>query len=115
VGIVHFLWRAFLKIMIQLLTHNVNLGRNGKVPTGQTVLNWIIQFRSTASPLPKDNHGRPRSVRNPENVERVRVALEQSPRRSARRHTVALRMSDRSVMRMLHVGLHFHPFKITAS
>jgi hypothetical protein len=48
-----------------------NIGRNGKVPTRQTILNWISKFRSTASALPKKNPGRPRSVHNPENVERV--------------------------------------------
>jgi hypothetical protein len=84
---------------------------NGKVPMRQTILNWVSQFRSTASAL-SENPARPRSVRNPENVERMRVALHQSPRRSARRHSVALRMSDGSVRRMLHVDLHFRPIKI---
>jgi transposase len=69
-----------------------NIGRKDKVSTSQTLLNWVIQFRSTASALRKKNPGRPRSVHNPENLERVRVALQQSPRRSARRHSVALGM-----------------------
>ncbi|PNF16160.1 hypothetical protein B7P43_G01117, partial [Cryptotermes secundus] len=78
-----------------------NIGRNDKVPKRQTILNWVSQFRSTVSALLKNNSDRPRSVRNPEDVETLRVA-----------HPVALRMSDRSVKRMLHIGLHFHPFKI---
>jgi hypothetical protein len=91
---------------------HLSVGRNGKVPMRQTILNCIRQCMSTASALPKKNPGRPRSVRDPEIVERVRVALQQSPRRSARRHLVALGMSDRSIRRMLHMDLHFHPSEI---
>jgi hypothetical protein len=40
------------------------------------------------------------------------VALQQSPQRSARQHSVALGMSDMSVGRMFHVDLHFRPFQI---
>lgn len=94
------------------LRRRFNIGRNGKVPTRQTILNWVENFRLTASALPKKNSGRPRTVRTPENVERVRTAILQSPQRSARRHSVALHMSDRSVRRMLHMDLHFHPFKM---
>jgi hypothetical protein len=89
VSVVHLLWKALLIIMIQLLRHNVNfrkhfnIGRNGKVLKRQTILNRVNQFRSTASALSKKNPGRPRSVRIPENVEKVRVALQQSPPRSA--------------------------------
>jgi hypothetical protein len=89
VGIVYLLWRAFLKIMIQLLRQrefmkHFDITRNNKVPMRQTILNCISQFRSTAFALPKKNPFYPLSVCNPENVERVRVALQQSPRRSAR-------------------------------
>ncbi|PSN36273.1 hypothetical protein C0J52_19950 [Blattella germanica] len=48
-----------------------------------------------------------KEVRTPENVERVRVALLHSPTRSAVRG-----ISDRCVRRILHLDLHFHPFKI---
>jgi hypothetical protein len=47
----------------------------------------------------------------PQRMWRVRAALQQSPRHSAR-HSVALGMSDRSFRRMLHMNLHFHPLKI---
>jgi hypothetical protein len=50
-----------------------NIGRNGKVSTRQTILNWASQFRSTAFAMPKYTPRRPRSLRNPENVEGVRV------------------------------------------
>ena len=35
-----------------------------------------------------------------------------SPRRSARKHASALGLSDRSVRKILHQDLHFHPYKM---
>ena len=35
-----------------------------------------------------------------------------SPRRSARKHASALGLSDRSVKRILHDDLHYHPYKL---
>jgi transposase len=76
------LWRAFFlnndsatQTQREFRKH-FNIGRNGKVPKCQTILNWIRQYMSTACALPKKNPGRPRSVHNPQNVERVRVALQ---------------------------------------
>jgi hypothetical protein len=42
----------------------------------------------------------------------VRIALERSPRRSVRRHSKLLNLSDRSVRRILHHDLHFYPYKL---
>ena len=53
-----------------------------------------------------------RTVRTPENVERVRQALLRSPSRSARRHSSELGLSSRSLRRILHLDLHFHPYKL---
>jgi hypothetical protein len=36
----------------------------------------------------------------------------QSPGRSARRHSAALRISNPTVRRILHGELHFHPYKL---
>jgi len=52
------------------------------------------------------------TVRSPENIQRVRTALERSPRRSVRQHSQLLNLSDRSVRRILHHYLHFHPYKL---
>jgi hypothetical protein len=38
--------------------------------------------------------------------------LERSPRRSVRRHSQLLNLSDRNVRRILHHDLHFHPYKL---
>jgi hypothetical protein len=45
-------------------------------------------------------------------VTAVRASIEQSPRRSARKHADALRLSDLSVRRILHRDLRMHPYKI---
>jgi len=40
------------------------------------------------------------------------MAIVKSPRRSVRRHSAAIGLSDRSVRRILHKDLNFHPYKI---
>ena len=50
--------------------------------------------------------------RTPENVEAVRNAVEQSPRRSAVQHAQALTLSDTAVQGILHQDLNFHPYKL---
>ena len=54
----------------------------------------------------------PLSVRTTENVDTRRRAVLASPRRSARRQALALGMSRRSLHRILHDELIFHPYKI---
>lgn len=89
-----------------------NVGRHGAVPSRNTILRWVRNFRLTASACKKKPPGQVRSVRTPENIERVRVAVTRSPHRSARRQATALRLSDRSVRRILHLDLRFHPYKL---
>jgi len=40
------------------------------------------------------------------------MAIVKSARRSVRRHSAATGLSDRSVRRILHKDLNFHPYKI---
>ena len=89
-----------------------NIPRNNAVPQANTIRSWVRQLEATGSTLRRDTHGRRRSIRTPENVERVRAAVIQSPRRSARRHAVALGISSRSLRRILHMDLHFHLYKM---
>ena len=89
-----------------------NIPRNNAVPQANTIRSWVRQLEATGSTLRRDTHGRRRSIRTPENVERVRAAVIQSPRRSERRHAVALGISSRSLRRILHMDLHFHPYKM---
>lgn len=89
-----------------------NIPRNNAVPNANTIRTWARQLEETGSTLRRRTHGRRRTVRTPENVELVRAAFVQSPRRSSRKHAVALGMSDRSLRRILHFDLQFHPYKI---
>jgi len=71
----------------------------------------VRQWRETGSVQVKARTRR-NTVRSPENIQRVRIALEWGPRRSVRRHSQLLNLSDRSVRRTLHHDLHFHPCKL---
>lgn len=52
-------------------------------------------------------------MRTPENIDAVRLAVTRSPRRSAAKHAAVLVISDRrSVRRILHADLKFHPYKM---
>ncbi|XP_050302993.1 uncharacterized protein LOC126740872 [Anthonomus grandis grandis] len=88
------------------------LGRHDPVPDRKTTLLWVLNFRATGSALKRKLTGRPRSVQTPENIAAVREAVERSPRRSAIKHASALRLSDRSVRRILHIDLKFHRYKM---
>jgi hypothetical protein len=45
-------------------------------------------------------------------VEAVRASIQQSPKRSARKHAMALGISSWSLRRMLHADLKLHPYKM---
>ena len=82
-----------------------------QVPDRKSILLWVENFRGTGS-VSKKRRGRPRTSRTPENIEAVRQSILQSPSRSARKHASALGISNRSVHRILHQDLHFHPYKM---
>ena len=48
---------------------------------------------------------------NPRNITHIRDAVLQSPLQLAVRHVCALGISDQSVHRILHMDLHFLPYK----
>ena len=53
-----------------------------------------------------------RTVRTPENVERVRQAMLWSPTRSVRRHSIDLGIGNRSIRDILQEALYFYPKKL---
>ncbi|KAJ4437439.1 hypothetical protein ANN_17583 [Periplaneta americana] len=89
-----------------------DIHQNDSVPSSNTIFLWVRNFRETACATKKKPPGKQRTVRTPENVERVRHAVLRSPRRSAVKQASAVGISDRSVRRILHMDLHFHPYKI---
>ena len=77
------------------------------VPSHNTVLLWVRNFSETESTVKRKPPGRQPSLRIPDNIERVRHAFVRSPRRSANRNAIALRMSNRTVRRILLEHLNF--------
>jgi transposase len=61
------------------------VGQYGRVLSRNTILAWVKKFGETGSVLDV-KHGAPRTVRTPENVQRVKEAFERSPRCLARQH-----------------------------
>jgi len=76
------------------------------------IYRWVSNFRQTGSALKQTSPGRPRTATGPENVAVVRASIQKSPRRSARKYAAAVRLSDRSVRRILHRDLRMLPYKI---
>ena len=68
-------------------------------------------FNSGFKGLKRKPRGRIPTVRTPENGNKVRMATVKSPKRSVRRHSAAIGLSDRCVRRILHKDLNFHPYK----
>jgi len=85
--------------------------RNRAVPSAHSIKTWVQNFEATGSTLTKKG-GSVQIVRTPENIAVVRVAIERSPHRSARRHSVSLGLSEASVRWILHKDLHFYDYKI---
>lgn len=56
--------------------------------------------------------GRPRTSRDPENVERVRASIRENHGLSTRKRSNALGLPRTSLIRILHNDLHLHPYKI---
>jgi len=71
----------------------------------------VKNFRENASALKRKLQGRMPTVRTPENVDKVRMAIVKSARRSVRRHSAAIRLSDHGVRRILHKDLNLHLYK----
>jgi len=63
----------------RVFRRHFDIGRNGKIPTCQIILNWVTQFRTTASIVNKKPPGHPRTVQTPENVRWMAHAFQRSP------------------------------------
>ncbi|PSN37642.1 hypothetical protein C0J52_25939 [Blattella germanica] len=65
--------------------------------------------------LKKKPPGDVRTIRTPRNIQAVRQSVQTSPTRSAAKHAIAIGISDRSVRRILHFDLKFHPYKMVVT
>ena len=61
--------------------------------------------------MKQKSSGRPRMARTPENVDRVRASVLESPHHSTRRRAPTLGLSRCSLQHILN-ELEFHPYKI---
>ena len=100
-------------VTTQRLFHRYfNNHHHGRVPCCNTIKEWVQNFRENASALKRKPQGRIPTVRTPENIDKVRMAIVKSQRHSVRRHSTAIGLSDRSVQRILYKDLNIHPYKI---
>ncbi|XP_025266325.1 uncharacterized protein LOC105254594 isoform X2 [Camponotus floridanus] len=88
------------------------IARTKPVFSDNTLRLWVKNFRETGSVLKKKPPGPPLTVRTSPTIAKVRLSLENSPSRSARLHAQNLKISDRTLRRILHEDLNFHPYKI---
>lgn len=95
----------------RLFRRQFNIQRNRPVPSANAIKTWVKKFESTGSALKQKPPGKGKSVRTPENIATVKMAIEQNPQRSARRLAASLNISDRTLRRIMHADLNFHPFK----
>ena len=67
-----------------------NIPSHGHVPCRNTIKEWVQNFRENAPALKRKPRGRILMVRTPENVDKLRMAIVKSPRRSVRRHSAVI-------------------------
>jgi hypothetical protein len=85
--------------------------QRGAAPSRKIIGQWVRQWRETGSVQVKARTRR-NTIWSPENIQRVRIALERSPHRSVWRHSHLLNLSDRFLQQILHHDSHFHPYKL---
>ena len=95
----------------RLFCRPFNISRHSCVSHHNTIKERLRNFRENVWALKRKPQGRIPTVRTPENVDMVRMAIVKSARRSVRRHSTAIGLSDRRVWRILHKDLNFHPYK----
>jgi len=84
--------------------------RNRAVPSAHNINTWGRNFEATGSTLKKKG-GIVKTARTPDNIAVVREAIERSPHRSARRHSVSLGLSEASVRRIYTKIVTYTPIK----
>lgn len=81
-------------------------------PHQTTILRLVARFRQNYSVCDRPRTGRRRSVRTPENIERVRDSINDNPETSTRRRAAQLGMNRRSLQRILRTDLKLFPYKL---
>ena len=92
-------------------THS-NLAPRATLPSNRSVSKWIQDFRRYGKVVLKNTSTRAPTVVTAENVDRVRVSVEESPGRSTRRRSQALGISRTRLQFIMKKHLKFHPYKM---
>ena len=88
-----------------------NVRRNRPVQSNHAIHTRVDNCEVSGSTSNKRG-GTRKTVQTPDNIERVREAFERNPRRSTVQHATTLRITPRSVRRILHDDLHYHPHEM---
>jgi hypothetical protein len=102
----------FVVVTQRIFHWQFNIHQDDSVPSRNTVLLWVRNFRETASATKRKPPGREPLLTTPVNIKQVHQAFVRSPRQSVSRNAIALRMSDHTVRRILREDLNFHPYKM---
>ena len=78
----------------------------------QRVYRTVKRFYETGSIKKRYGGGRKKTATGTENVRKLRNRLHHKPQRSARKWGLDLKISDRSVRRILKNHIHVKPYKI---
>lgn len=92
--------------------NHYSIRHKNEAPSIHLIKKWIEKFEKTGSTLNQPRSGRPRTSRDPENVERVRASVREQPSLSTRKRSSVLNVPRTSLNRILHKDLRLHPYKI---
>jgi hypothetical protein len=90
-----------------IFCRNFNIHQNGSIPSPNTVLLWVRNFKEIVSATKRKPPERVLSLRTPENIKCVCQAFVRNPRRSATSSAIALKMSDCILTYLLHGAQSF--------
>jgi hypothetical protein len=96
----------------RIILRPFNINRKNIVPSRNYVRVWVTTFREKRLPPKKNSPGREASIRTPENFERGCQVLSEISRLLTSRYAITLRISDRTVRRILPEELNTHSYKI---
>lgn len=86
--------------------------RNQKAPTAQTIRRLASRFEQSGTTIDARRPGRPRSSRTADNIDLVRESVAENPETSTRRRSAQLKLSRRSLQRILVQDLNLFPYKM---
>ena len=85
-----------------------------KAPTINTIKHLVWKFRSKGTILNqhKAGSGRPRTSCTVENIQAVKISVEQEPKKSYRKRAQMVNIKPSSLLTILKIDLKLHPYKL---